>query len=163
MYVEKYKVWSRTVFFGVCTNVGYSVVGQFMAQSETAEHMQETLQIPKNLEPRVEEAHAVFHVRLFWGRIIAVLPGVTAHLCAFHQEQAWERWTRDGKHGLNEEERDQLLYLLRDCAANELVILNTFFQHKDIHKYTWGSRGARSQVHPRLVWSGYHWELEQLM
>ena len=27
------------------------------------------------------------------------------------------------------------------CAANELVILNTFFQHKGKHKYTWESRG----------------------
>ena len=24
---------------------------------------------------------------------------------------------------------------------NELIILNTFYQHKDIHKFTWESKG----------------------
>ena len=31
--------------------------------------------------------------------------------------------------------------LLGLCATNNLVILNTFFQHKEIHKFTWESRG----------------------
>ena len=31
--------------------------------------------------------------------------------------------------------------LLRLCAMNELVVLNTFYQHKDIHKFTWESKG----------------------
>ena len=34
------------------------------------------------------------------------------------------------------------------CAANELVVLNTIYQHKDTHKYTWESygRGLRSII-----------------
>ena len=31
--------------------------------------------------------------------------------------------------------------LLRLCAMNELVALNTFYQHKDIHKFAWESKG----------------------
>ena len=27
------------------------------------------------------------------------------------------------------------------CVIHELVILNTTFQHKDIHKFTWDSKG----------------------
>ena len=33
------------------------------------------------------------------------------------------------------------LRLLGLCATNNLVSLNTFFQHKAIHKFTWESRG----------------------
>ena len=31
--------------------------------------------------------------------------------------------------------------LLDFCAVHELVILNTIFQHKEIHKFTWESKG----------------------
>ena len=31
--------------------------------------------------------------------------------------------------------------LLDSCALHELVILNTIFQHKEIHKFTWESKG----------------------
>ena len=44
-----------------------------------------------------------------------------------------------GRHGEETKTRSGQR-LLSVCAANELVILNTFFQHKDIHKYTWESR-----------------------
>ena len=29
------------------------------------------------------------------------------------------------------------LYLLQLCCSNRLCIMNTFFQHRDVHKYTW--------------------------
>ena len=39
-------------------------------------------------------------------------------------------------------------YLLQFCATNGLCIMNTFFQHKRIHKYTWykDSLGQRSVI-----------------
>ena len=46
--------------------------------------------------------------------------------------------------------------LLSICAANELVILNTFFQHKDIHKYTWESRGRGLRSIIDYLWSRKH-------
>ena len=44
-----------------------------------------------------------------------------------------------GRHevpGLNENGR----YLLQLCCSNGLRIMNTFFQHRDVHKYTWYRR-----------------------
>ena len=43
--------------------------------------------------------------------------------------------------------------LLDLCAVNELVILNTFYQHKEIHKFTWESkgRGLRSIIEYFIV------------
>ena len=35
--------------------------------------------------------------------------------------------------GLNENGR----YLLQLCCSNGLCIMNTFFQHREVHKYTW--------------------------
>jgi endonuclease/exonuclease/phosphatase family metal-dependent hydrolase len=36
---------------------------------------------------------------------------------------------------------------LRDLVLyNDLKIMNTFFQHKDAHKYTWSARGSRSII-----------------
>jgi hypothetical protein len=32
------------------------------------------------------------------------------------------------------------------AATNDLKITNTFFRHKDIHKYTWSARGSRSII-----------------
>ncbi len=38
------------------------------------------------------------------------------YLCDFHREQAWERWVKDGSHGLNSAEQDWLLNQLRAWA-----------------------------------------------
>ena len=41
-----------------------------------------------------------------------------------------------GKHGvtgLNENRK----YLLQICCSNGLLIMDTFFQHRELHKYTW--------------------------
>ena len=35
--------------------------------------------------------------------------------------------------------------LLQFCAEDELMVTNTCFQHKDIHKFTWESRGERQR------------------
>ena len=37
-------------------------------------------------------------------------------LCDFHREQAWERWIKERKHGLSNEDGSCLLTLLRKCA-----------------------------------------------
>jgi hypothetical protein len=37
--------------------------------------------------------------------------------------------------------------LLKDfCTFNNLKISNTFFRHKNIHKYTWEARGTKSII-----------------
>lgn len=43
-------------------------------------------------------------------------PKTKTFLCDYHREQAWERWTKDDKHGLTSEQGEQRLHLLRECA-----------------------------------------------
>ena len=38
------------------------------------------------------------------------------NLSDFHCEQAWERWVKDGKHGLSSEDAEPLLTELRACV-----------------------------------------------
>ena len=36
---------------------------------------------------------------------------------------------------------------MRDfCAFNKLKITNSFYRHKDIHKFTWEARGTKSLI-----------------
>ena len=57
-----------------------------------------------------------------------------------------------GSHG-QETKNDNGQRLLRLCIMNELIISNTFYQHKDIHKFTWESqgRGLRSIIDYFLI------------
>ena len=80
----------------------------------------------------------------FLHRLIIIYISVMSHF-----RLAVDPWVgRDGeawgevieRHGEETKNRNEQR-LLSVCVANELVILNTFFQHKDIHKYTWESRG----------------------
>ena len=104
-------------FLCVRTNVGYSVVGEFITQCETADDIKEALSIIKNWNPQwnpnffmtdYSEAEFIAIQQLF--------PNVVAYLCDFHREQAWIRWTRNHKHGLSAIEAEELLCLLRACA-----------------------------------------------
>jgi hypothetical protein len=38
-------------------------------------------------------------------------------------------------------------YLWEFCAYNKLRITNSFFRHKDIHKFTWAERGSKSIIY----------------
>ena len=42
-------------------------------------------------------------------------PNLAVYLCDFYWEQAWERWMKDGTHGLSSE-KEWLLDQLRACA-----------------------------------------------
>ena len=42
--------------------------------------------------------------------------------------------------------------LLQLCAENELVVANTWFQHKDIHKFTWQCRGENQRSIIDYLW-----------
>ena len=44
-----------------------------------------------------------------------------------------------GAQGLGEDANENGAHFISFCAANNLVIGGTLFQHKDIHKYTWTS------------------------
>ena len=63
-----------------------------------------------------------------------------------------------GSHGIGDEHHDPRnndngSRLLDLCSQYDLSVTGTFFQHKDIHKYTWYQRGKdfRSQIDHILV------------
>ena len=107
-------------FISVRTNSGYCVVAEFIAQSESATHIEEALKILISWNPNWKPRY--FMTDYSEAEIAALetcFPNVTVYLCDFHREQAWERWTRDSKHGLSALYSECLLdqlRLLRACA-----------------------------------------------
>ena len=104
-------------FISVRTNSGYCVVAEFITQSESATHIEEALKIQISWNPNWKPNY--FMTDYSEAEIAALetcFPGVTVYLCDFHQEQAWERWTRDNKHGLSAIDSECLLDHLRACA-----------------------------------------------
>ncbi len=104
-------------FICVKTNVGYSVVAEFVVQSETSENIREALLKLKEWNPTWCPSY--FMTDYSEAELMAleqVFPTTTVYLCDFHREQAWGRWVKDHKHGLSESEAEQLLTFLRACA-----------------------------------------------
>ena len=110
--------YSIPLFF-VCvkTNVSYSVVAEFIIQSETTEYICEALSILKSWNPKWNPQ---FYLTDYSDAEIAAInklfPTTQVYLCEFHREQAWERWVKERKHGLSDTQAITLLDLLRDCA-----------------------------------------------
>ncbi len=73
-------------FICVKTNVGYSVVGEFITQSETAQHISEALQLFCNWNPKWNPK---FFMTDFSEAELLTLkqtfPGVQIYLCDFHR------------------------------------------------------------------------------
>ena len=101
--------YSIPLFF-VCvkTNVNYTLVAEFVVQSETTEQIFEALSIITSWVTDYSDAEM--------SAISMLFSNTQLYLCEFHREQAWERWVKDRKHGLNEIQAASLLDLLRDYA-----------------------------------------------
>ena len=111
----KYEV--ALFFLSVKTNVGYVVVAEFVVSSELAEEIGEAISILKKWNP--DWNPAFFMSDFSEAEFLAIkkaFPSTPVYICDFHREQAWERWTKDHKHGLSNEEREVVLDLLRECA-----------------------------------------------
>ena len=104
-------------FISVRTNTGYCVVADFIVQSESAACIEEALGVLRTWNPNWKPN---FFMTDYSEAEIAALeasfPGTIVYLCDFHREQAWERWTKDRKHGLSTLEAEWLLNQLRACA-----------------------------------------------
>ena len=104
-------------FLSIKTNVGYIVVAEFIVSSESAQEIAEALSVLKDWNP--EWSPAFFMSDYSEAESVAIeeiFPAAILYICDFHREQAWERWTKDHKHGLSKDDGEKVLELLRDCA-----------------------------------------------
>jgi len=104
-------------FITVKTNVGYSVVAEFVIQSETKENISEALGIVLSWNPQWSPPFFMTdYSEAEIGAIESVFPNCKVYICDFHREQCWERWVKERKHGLTTDNADTLLSFLRDIA-----------------------------------------------
>ena len=115
----KYVNWHCLLFFLVVkTNVGYSVVLEFVIQHEDSSSITEALHILKQrwdaegikvgnfmIDCQQSEENAI------WG----VFPESCIYLCGFHRLQAWLRWLVNTKNGVSGH-KDHLISLLCNIA-----------------------------------------------
>eukprot|EP00057_Strongylocentrotus_purpuratus_P015225 XP_011669699.1 PREDICTED: uncharacterized protein LOC105440834 [Strongylocentrotus purpuratus] len=107
-------------FVAVKTNVGYSVVAQFVVQSETREVIVKGLKMISEwmAEDQLKWEPSAFMTDFSEREIYAieeVFPAAKVFLCDFHREQAWVRWIRKKDNGVGSAE-ENVLSLLRNCA-----------------------------------------------
>ncbi|XP_063236153.1 uncharacterized protein LOC134538662 [Bacillus rossius redtenbacheri] len=114
-----YKITKYSIplfFLAVKTNVGYSVVGTFVIQAESTRLIQEALSIFKEWLP---DWKAKFWMTDFSEAEISAIentfPDSTVYLCAFHREQAWQRWLRKTENSVSGDPQD-ILNLWRNVA-----------------------------------------------
>ena len=110
--------YSIPLFF-VCvkTNIAYSVVAEFIIQSETKDDIFEALSVLKLWNPDWEPKFFLTdYSDAEIGAINKLFPMTQVYMCEFHREQAWERWVKDRKHGLTSDQASVVLDKLRDCA-----------------------------------------------
>ena len=106
-------------FICVRTNARYCVVAEFIGQSELVTNIIEALQLIMSWNPQWKPKF--FMTDCSEAEISALescFPNTTVYL---HREQAWERWTKDHKHGLNPDDGQWLLDQLQTCARAPLV------------------------------------------
>ena len=88
--------YDLSLFF-VCvkTNVGYSVVAEFVIQSETTQQISEALAILQRWNPNWKPSFFIIdYSEAELSAIEEVFPSTKVYLCDFHREQAWERWCK---------------------------------------------------------------------
>ena len=101
--------------------MGYSVVAQFIVQSESMECISEALNVLKELNSNWNPPFFLcdFSDAEFSALKQAFL-STTVYGCDFHRDfhrkQAWTRWVQDRKNALERSDADCLLELLRACA-----------------------------------------------
>ena len=89
-------------FVTVRTNIGYKVITHFIIQSETTEQILEALNMLRNWNKNWKPPFSLCdYSEAEISAIEQAFPGITIYICDFHREQAWTRWTRDHKNGLN--------------------------------------------------------------
>ncbi len=136
-------------FVYVKTNVSYTVVVEVIIQSETSEHILEALSMLKSWNQNWEPEYFMMdYSDAEMAAVRGLFPSTQVYLCEFHREQAWERWVKERRHGLNDIEASTLLDLLRDCASAP-PNWNLPDQPPDYY-----FRQSLKQLHSSGVWQG---------
>ena len=93
------------------------MVAEFITQSETAKHILEAISVLKKWNPEWNPQYFMCdYSEAELQALELAFPTVKVYLCDFHREQAWDRWVRNHKHGLTQDEQRELLTFLRQCA-----------------------------------------------
>ena len=91
-------------FLVICTNVGYSVVAEFIIQHEDTTSITEALKILRKRwdECDIEVGNFLIDCQQSEENAIrAVFLDSVVYLCAFHRLQAWLRWLVNTKNGVS--------------------------------------------------------------
>ena len=87
--IKQLKYYLALFFICVRTNVGYSVVVEFILQSETAESVLEALEILKAWNPTWNPCYFMSdYSEAELAALEIAFPGVRVYLCDFHWEQS---------------------------------------------------------------------------
>ena len=101
-------------FICVHTNVGYTVVAEFMCQTEDETSISEALAILRKWNPAWNPDY--FMVDYSSAEISAIekrFPESTVYNCDFHRIQALQRWSRAKKNNLSSAEQEMFLGLMQ--------------------------------------------------
>ena len=102
-------------FLVVRTNVGYTVVAEFIVQHEDAESIAEALGLLRAQWDANQIQIGNFMIDCQQSEenaIRGMFPDSVVYLCTFHRLQAWLRWIVNGRNGVADF-RDQCMSLLR--------------------------------------------------
>ena len=105
-------------FLCVHTNVGYKVVSEFICEIEDADSIAEALSVIKGWNDWWMPSF--FMVDYSTAEINAIekeFPNASVYICDFHRIQAWNRWVRSGKSGLDSQQQEILIALLQRVAT----------------------------------------------
>lgn len=94
-------------FLAVPTNMGYSVVGEFVVENETTESIKQGL---STLKGWMSEDDLAWNPRHFMTdfcereicAIEQIFPETFVYLCDFHREQSWNQWLFKKDNGLSD-------------------------------------------------------------
>ena len=100
-------------FSAVKTNVGYSVVGEFGVQSETADQITEALSILSFWNPDWKPPFFMTdYVEAKIGAILCSFSHMRDLLVRLPKGAVMEQWTKERKHGFSSDDAEVLLSLL---------------------------------------------------
>ena len=99
-------------FIAVKTNVGYSVVGEFVVDSENTDQMSESLSMLSSWNKTANLPFSSESIQRL--RLEPFLQFFTCeiYLCNFHRDQSWDQWTK-----LMNESMASLLMTLKYCSV----------------------------------------------